>query len=517
MNEHICEGMVSLILAQILTVSRSHVFLIYVARKGSTSRMSSLYRRYRPSSFGEVLGQSHVTVALEAALKTDRLSHAYLFSGPRGTGKTTTARLLAKAANCLAKKSRPCNSCANCKLINASSSVDIIEIDAASNRGIDEIRDLREKILFAPTALPYKVYIIDEVHMLTKEAFNALLKTLEEPPAHAIFILATTELHRVPETVISRCQRYQFHRATDSAIGQVLRTVGQAEKIALSDDVVSLLARHADGSFRDALTVLGNIATLGGSLDEAAVRQAIGLPSQWLSADLLGLLLGGQSQALLEKLRTHLGEGGNLAVVLRDVTDECETRLFTAGAASDPSLLRVFEALLETAARLRHATNPDALILAKFLSLSASFTLSRVTKQPVVDHIQKVEVTKDETAAVDALSEPTSSQSPPSGDFWGSFLEAVKQRNHALYAICRSALFEQVTEDKFTIAVKFRFYLERLFEKKNRQTLEQIATALVGRPMRLECEVKADLKLPTNKGEDILGAVVDVFELEEVG
>ncbi|MEK7074211.1 MAG: DNA polymerase III subunit gamma/tau, partial [Patescibacteria group bacterium] len=171
-----------------------------------------LYRKYRPRGFDEVVGQEHVVTAIRNSLKMERIAHAYLFSGPRGVGKTTMARLIAKALNCLDKKNRPCNACAPCKDFNESRAMDLLEIDAASNRGIDEIRELRDGVRFIPTQGKYKTYIIDEVHMLTKEAFNALLKTLEEPPSHAVFVLATTEIEKVPATIISRTQHYNFHR-----------------------------------------------------------------------------------------------------------------------------------------------------------------------------------------------------------------------------------------------------------------------------------------------------------------
>ncbi|MCX6813738.1 MAG: DNA polymerase III subunit gamma/tau, partial [Candidatus Azambacteria bacterium] len=195
-----------------------------------------LYRKYRPQSWDEVIGQEHVVRTLTNALKLGRVSHAYLFSGPRGTGKTTIARLLAKSVGCV--------------------DLDLIEIDAASNRGIDEIRELRDGVKFAPTAGKYKVFIIDEVHQLTKEAFNALLKTLEEPPAHAIFILATTEVHKVPETILSRVQQFAFRRLTVAEIIKKLQKIVGAEKIKINDDALRLIASYAGGSFRDAESML---------------------------------------------------------------------------------------------------------------------------------------------------------------------------------------------------------------------------------------------------------------------
>ncbi len=217
----------------------------------------SLYRKYRPQRFEHLVGQDHVRITLSNALKLDRVNHAYLFTGPRGTGKTSTARLMAKAINCLnLKEAEPCEECEICRDISEGRLIDVIEIDAASNRGIDEMRDLREKINFAPTRAKRKVYIIDEVHMLTKEAFNALLKTLEEPPAHVYFILATTEVHKIPETILSRCQRFDFKRIEDDVMVARLAYIAKEEKFEADEKALRLIAHHAQGGLRDAIGLL---------------------------------------------------------------------------------------------------------------------------------------------------------------------------------------------------------------------------------------------------------------------
>lgn len=252
-------------------------------------------RKWRPQKFEDVVGQEHITATLKNAIKTNRIAHAYIFTGPRGVGKTTTARILAKALNCEnPQDAEPCNECAMCKTINDSQTMDIIEIDGASNRGIDEIRTLRESVKYAPTRGKYKIYIIDEVHMLTKESFNAFLKTLEEPPAHTIFVFATTDIHKVPLTIISRCQRFDFRRIQLETIKKTLSEIAKAENISIDDKTLTLISKKADGALRDAQSLFDQVVSFcGDKIDSETVAKMLNL----IDDDLFFTI----SDAILEK------------------------------------------------------------------------------------------------------------------------------------------------------------------------------------------------------------------------
>lgn len=280
----------------------------------------ALYRRWRPLTFDEVVGQEHVTRTIKNEVASGNVGHAFLFCGSRGTGKTTTARILARAVNCLSPKDgNPCNECASCKGILNGSIMDVYEIDAASNSGVDNIRSLREEANYAAAAVKYKVYIIDEVHALSKDAFNALLKLLEEPPAHVKFILATTEAHKVLDTISSRCQRFDFRKIKKSDMVKRLEEICDAEMIEIAPEAVDAIAEAADGSLRDALTVLEPCISEGKSVDTLYVKELLGLASRGAAARLCLAIAKNDAKAALEVLDDVCSSGKNLAPFTEEV------------------------------------------------------------------------------------------------------------------------------------------------------------------------------------------------------
>lgn len=341
----------------------------------------ALYRKWRPQTFDDVVGQSHITRTLKKQVTTGHLSHAYLFTGTRGTGKTTCAKLLAKAVNCENPVGgNPCGQCAACRGIDSGSILDVVELDAASNNGVDQVRALRDEAVYAPAAVRRRVYIIDEVHMLSVAAFNALLKILEEPPEHLMFILATTELHKVPATILSRCQRFSFKRIQPADIQNRLRYIAQAEGIDLTEDGAALLARLADGALRDALSLLDQCAVSGGRVDKDAVLDALGLAGNTKTAHIMNHIRRGDTAQALTELGELYAAGKDVGAVLSELAgltrdlllrqttggnapglmaggyDEATMQALSRGLSSQ-RLLHMLTLLQDTQAKLKNSAN----------------------------------------------------------------------------------------------------------------------------------------------------------------
>jgi len=388
-------------------------------------------RKWRPQKFEDVVGQEHITATLKNAIKNNRIAHAYIFTGPRGVGKTTTARILAKALNCENPKDfEPCNQCAMCKSINDSQTMDIIEIDGASNRGIDEIRTLRESVKYAPTRGKYKIYIIDEVHMLTKESFNAFLKTLEEPPAHTIFVFATTDIHKVPLTIISRCQRFDFRRIQLDTIKKTLNNIAKEEKISIDDKTLTLIAKKADGALRDAQSLFDQVISFcGDKIDSETVSQMLNLIDEDLFFNISDAVLEKDFNIVFETTNKIYQNGWDfidftdgllehfrniLSVLITERTELVETaevyrnkyanyiQTFSKG-----DLLRILNYLTKLQQELRYSNNQKLKIeiaLTNLVALEKSATLSEIISGLESGNIEvknpDLKLTKEKTETV---------------------------------------------------------------------------------------------------------------------
>lgn len=500
----------------------------------------ALYRLYRPRAFGEVVGQPRSVAVLQEAVRRERLSHAYLFSGPRGTGKTSVARILAKAVNCLARgeDGEPCLQCASCTAVEQATHLDVIEIDAASNRGIDDIRDIKERVQHSPVMGTFKVYIIDEVHMLTKEAFNALLKILEEPPRHVMFILATTEMHKVPLTVLSRCQRYQFERLRPEVIAERLGVVLEREGEAFEPEALALLADAADGALRDALSLTDKVLAMGEigeGLTRASVSRFLGGLSDGVLAALLDALTAPDLAPLLAVIDQAYGEGADVREMLRDVARgirdlvvfqtlggerlpaqrrdliaACSARIRSGLTGDD--WFRVLEALAEAEEQLRGGMPPrlvaemalfrarEALKGGGSARTEAVSTSPRAVPPEPPGEAAPVSVTARPPADFAAAEEPSGPDpegfaASRSGRF-SRVLDSVRRERPSTFALLQYA---EVAEknDRVTIWFQFPAHRDLLMQPANREILDEIFHRVYGPEMGYDL-VSGDDERPTN-------------------
>ncbi len=427
----------------------------------------ALYRKYRSKSLSEIVGQDHIITTLKNALKQGKISHAYLFTGPRGVGKTSIARILAHEINQLPYSEESVH-------------LDIIEIDAASNRRIDEIRDLRDKVHIAPSSAKFKVYIIDEVHMLTREAFNALLKTLEEPPAHVIFILATTEVHKLPETIVSRTQRYTFRPIEPTKAVEHLRSIATDEKITISDEALELIAAHGDGSFRDSISLLDQISNRSGSIEVDDIRTMLGVAPQAAIEELYERSYNGTPQTILEHL-TALQEQGYEATHLAKQLSALVRQRIVSGQARSTS----DTALLKQLVDVPSSSDPTSLLEISLLEVN----LKEKPKAPKATPVAAPP--KIEEPAIKAVPKPKTTKVMPAGDFaeaWQNTLSTVKSQYNTLYGVLRMAE-PRPEEGKVTLAFAFAFHQKRLNDPKNRTIVADILNEQLGSTVDLACIV----------------------------
>jgi DNA polymerase-3 subunit gamma/tau len=364
----------------------------------------ALYRKWRSQTFKELVGQEHVVQTLRNAIGEDRVAHAYLFTGPRGVGKTSMARLLAKAVNCTAPpQERPCGICPMCQAISAGNAVDIIEMDAASHTSVDDARDLIERVQFRPTSGRYKVYVIDEVHMLSTAAFNALLKTLEEPPEHAIFILATTEIHKVPATILSRCQRFTFTRHTIAQIAAHMESIASSEGLTLEEGVAADIARAATGSMRDALGILEQLASFtSGSVSRQQVQSLLGMSAAAEVDSLIDGLLANDMQAVLRAVNSIADQGSDMRQFARDLVERLRALMLLV-TTQDRSLLDVSD---DDIARMEGwSAQADPAALVRWIRLLSN--LDYQLRTSAYGHLPL------ELALVEALLAPAAPAAPP--------------------------------------------------------------------------------------------------------
>ncbi len=463
----------------------------------------ALYRKYRSKSFDEVIGQEHITRTLSNAIKSGRISHAYLFTGPRGVGKTSVARILAHEVNQLPYEGESIH-------------LDIIEIDAASNRRIDEIRELRERVRIAPAAAKYKVYIIDEVHMLTREAFNALLKTLEEPPAHCIFILATTEAHKLPETIISRTQRFEFRPIDTPQAAKHLKSIAKKEKIDISQSALELLAEFGGGSFRDSIGYLDQLSGAGKEITDDDVRQMLGLPSQAAVDSVLAALRSGNAKGLLAAVGQIRGQGVSAAEIAVSISKALRQSL--VDGQGSPADARLLKQLVDVKG---HPQAFDYLEVALLESIAdRPATLSEESpKQPEPPAAAKPGPSAGSRPKPSAEPSPRPPASNFSLDRWDEVVALVKQQAASLYTALRLAQ-PRLEDGVLVLAFQFPLHKKKFEQAKNKVLVAGIIEQLSGDKLRVDCVVDKGLPVIQPEEADDSGgsfnAITNIFGTAEV-
>jgi len=454
----------------------------------------ALYRTHRSKKLSEVVGQDHITKTLSNALKSGKISHAYLFTGPRGVGKTSVARILAHEINKL-------------PYTDESQHIDIIEIDAASNRRIDEIRDLRDKARLSPLQAPYKVYIIDEVHMLTREAFNALLKTLEEPPEHVIFILATTEAHKLPETIVSRTQRYSFKPIETGVAAKHLQDIAKEEKIKLDSKAAELIARHGNGSFRDSISLLDQMSNTGQAITINSVQEHLGIPPDEVTDTIIKFFTAKNAKKLLETLNEARASGYQAPALASHLSDRLRQELLD-GKAPVEETLTTLRGLLDVAG----ASNP-------YQELELVL-LENTLQTRSINHQEDVEPTTVPEPKEPSVASTNLAVALDRG-LWDKVLDKLRGAHNTLYGVARMASVS-ADGDTLVLGFGFDFHRRQMDSDRNRSKLQAIIVDLLGSAVDIRCEVdkngpkKAPNPTKQPASSDTLESITKVFGGGEV-